>query len=136
MTAKWSHLPNARHIDAVLAHLKQHLEQWDDAGSGAIAYRQFIWPGLDSAWSATLSAGRDSAWRGGREAVWQNPHYNHHLLGQLAPAWKAIAALIAWDNSSSLLSLPLDQVELLASLGHHPAVLLLPAAYAMSIETA
>ena len=44
----WSHLPNARHIDRVLASLKANPEAWD----------------------ATRSATRSAAWTAARSAAW------------------------------------------------------------------
>ena len=51
MTA-WAHLPNARHIDRVLAHLKQHSERWNAARGAA------------------RDAARDAAWDAVRGAAW------------------------------------------------------------------
>jgi hypothetical protein len=31
MSSEWSHLPNAAHIDRVLAHVKAHPDRWDAA---------------------------------------------------------------------------------------------------------
>ena len=47
MTA-WTHLPNAAHIDRMLAHTKQHPARWD------------------AAWGAARGAARDAAW----DAAW------------------------------------------------------------------
>ena len=44
MTTEWSHLPNAAHIDAVLASVKANPDDWDAA--------------YDAAWYAA----RDAAW--------------------------------------------------------------------------
>ena len=35
MTTAWAHLPNAQHIDRVLAHLSQHPARWDAAWGAA-----------------------------------------------------------------------------------------------------
>ena len=82
----WAHLPNAKRIDQILAHLLQHPDRWVAA-----------W---DAAWNA---------------------------------AWDALAALIAWDDCAPILDMPADAVRLLAAVGHHPAVLLLPAVLAMEV---
>ena len=42
-------------------------------------------------------------------------------------AWGATAALIAWDESSELLDMSVEEVEGLVKEGNHEAVLLLPA---------
>ena len=52
MTAEtaWAHLPNARHIDAVLADVKARPEAWDAA-----------WDAVrDAAWDAARDAARDA----------------------------------------------------------------------------
>lgn len=134
MTTKWSHLPNAHHIDRVLVHLEQHPEQWEAAWSGVENDRQRDdrYTAEDAALLTIENAGRladrRDAWAASRVAA-GGP------LRSMSVARGTLLALIAWDNSSSLLSLPIDQVEMLAALGHHPAVLLLPAVRAMSKET-
>jgi hypothetical protein len=45
-----------------------------------------------------------------------------------------VLALGAWDDCSHLLDMPADAVRLLASAGHHPAVLLYPAVLALNGE--
>ena len=50
MTTAWTHLPNAAHIDRVLAHLKQHPDRWDAAWDAA---RDAAW---DAAWDAARGA--------------------------------------------------------------------------------
>ena len=47
MTTKWSHLPNAAHVDAVIASLKANPEEWDAA--------------QETAWNAAYSAARNAA---------------------------------------------------------------------------
>ena len=51
MTA-WAHLPNAAHIDRVLAHLSAHPERWDAAWDAA-------W---DAIRNAAPGAARGAAW--------------------------------------------------------------------------
>ena len=111
MTA-WAHLPNAAHIDRVLAHLKQHSERWAAAWGAARDAAG------DAAWGAARDAARGAAWGAARGA-----------------AWDAIAALVAWDDCAYLL----DQTpELLRAqinlVGDNRAVLLLPAVIAMKEE--
>ena len=116
----WSQLPNAVHIDRVLASIKSHPESWiasfnadrntarmlarlasDDKGRGEAWY---------SAWGASKSAARSVA-------------------GDAA--WNSIAALVAWDDCSQYLSMPSDQLKVWAILSEKPAaILLLPAVIA------
>jgi len=58
MTTEWSHLPNAAHIDAVLASVKANPDEWSaalDAARGAA--RGATWHAArGAAWSAALGA--------------------------------------------------------------------------------
>jgi hypothetical protein len=53
MTTKWSHLPNAAHIDRMLAHLKAHPDRC------AVAW--------SAAWGAAWDATRGAAWGAARD---------------------------------------------------------------------
>jgi hypothetical protein len=128
MTTAWSHLPNAAHIDRMLAHLKAHPDRWvaaRDAARGAArdaAYDAAWGAARGAAWVAARGAARDAAgdaaWDAARVAAWDATR-------------AAIAALIAWDDCAGILDMPADAVKFLAANGHHPAVLLLPAVLAM-----
>jgi hypothetical protein len=96
MTTAWAHLPNAAHIDRVLASLAATPELW--------------------------GAARGATWTAAWDAAWD-------------AAYNAIAALIAWDDCGVFLDMPPDAVRLVAASGHHPAVLLLPAAIVFSPAT-
>jgi hypothetical protein len=129
MTTAWAHLPNAAHIDRVLASLaatpKAWTAAWDaardaawDAAWGA-AWGAALDAARGAAWGAARGAARDAAWTPARSAAW-------------TPARSAIAALIAWDDCGVFLDMPSDAVRLVAASGHHPAILLLPAAIVFS----
>ena len=117
MTAEtaWAHLPNARHIDAVLADVKARPEAWDAAWD---AVRDAAW---DAARDAALDAARTAAWG----AAWD-------AAGDAArgAAWGALAALIAWDSSADLLECTPDVLRTMIDLAEppvcHQAALLLP----------
>ena len=51
----WAHLPNAKHIDAVLADVKARPEAWTTARDAARDAAQ------DAAWAAAQDAARDAA---------------------------------------------------------------------------
>ena len=76
MTTKtpWAHLPNAKHIAAVLADVRERPEAWDAASHAA-------W---DAAWGAAWNA----AWGAALDA-------------ERGAAWDVITALIAWDSSAA-----------------------------------
>ena len=57
----WSHLPNASHIDSILASVKAHPEQW------AVAARAAAW---SAAWDTAQGAAYDAAQGAVRGAAW------------------------------------------------------------------
>ena len=116
-TTEWAHLPNAKHIDRILADMRAHPQRWSAARGAARS------AALGAAWDAARSAARSAAWGAAWGAV-------------LGAAWDAArgacAALVAWDDAGDLLDLPVDAVRLLAGVGHHSAVLMLPACIAFN----
>ena len=126
--SKWSHLPNAAHIDQVLASVKANPK---------------IWAGI---YSAASNAAHDAAWETARETAWETARETAHETAWRAAhyaakgaayfaALHAITALIAYDDAAKYLDLPLDQLKMLYALTEHPAALLLQTAVlAFSIE--
>ena len=134
----WSHLPNAMHIDRVLASVKAHPDVWSavDHAAGSAAWAD----ARDAAWSAavsaTVSAEEDEDRITARNAAW-----NTAGTGAVSAAGDAIAALVAWDDCSQYLDMPGDQLEVWYHLSEQPAcLLLLPAVRAFEqieeLETA
>jgi hypothetical protein len=129
MTNAWDHLPNAKLIDRVLADLQARPRVWDAAWAAArvaawAAARDAAWGAArDAAWGAARGAARDAALVAALDAA---------LGAARDAAWDACAALVAWDDASLLLDMPVDAVRLLAASGHHPAVLMLPACIALN----
>ena len=110
-TTAWAHLPNAKHIDAVLADVNTRPEVWKAAWDAA---RQAA---LDAARPAALDAARQAARAAAWAATWD-------------AVWDVIRALVAWDLSADLVDLPPDVLRTMADLApepvNHQAVLLLP----------
>ena len=128
-TTVWAHLPNAPHIDRVLAHLSAHPQAWDAArGAARDAARGAA---LDAAWGAAWAA----AWAAARDAA-RGAAWGAAWAAAWAAARDALAALIAWDDCAYILDLPVDAVRTLAGCGHHPAVLMLPAVIALQHQDA
>jgi hypothetical protein len=116
MKTKWSHLPNAEHVDRVLASVKAHPEAWVEAW--AEAYNAARLAAYDAAYDAAWNAARAAAWDAARGAA-------------RGAARAAILALIAWDDCAQYLDMPSDQLKVWAILSENPAaVLLLPAVIA------
>ena len=117
-TTAWAHLPNARHIDAVLDHAEAHPDRWRDATKESLLLVGDRQDALSAAHDAIQAAGRGEA----RTDAWGACRVYE---------WAPCYALIAWDDAGQLMDVPLDAVRTLAAAGHHPAVLLLPARLAM-----
>ena len=145
MTTKWAQLPNAAHIDRVLADLSARPRVWSAALGAARDAARGTERG--DAWAAALDAARSNAqaadwdvtysiaWNATYSAAWGADQGDTRYAARYA-ALDAIRALIAWDDCSGLLDLPPDAVRLLAASGHYPAVLLYPAVLAFNTETA
>ena len=58
----WGHLPNAPHIDRILAHLKKYPQKWDAA-------RDAAW---DAAWDTARGAARGAAWGASALIAWDD----------------------------------------------------------------
>ena len=130
--AVWSHLPNAKHIDAIIADLKVNPKKWAAAWDAALSAARLVdrsaarYAAWDAAWDAALSAARYAVWGAARYAVW-----GAALSAARYAVWGAIAALVAWDDCSYLLVMTPEQVEVQALLGNHAAILMLPAVIAL-----
>ena len=145
MKTAWSHLPNAAHIDCVLASVKAHPDSWAavgyaarsaawsavwDAARGAVrpaAYNAAYNAAYDAAYDAARGAARgaaqdaawDAAWDAARDAA-RGAAYDM--------AWGSIAALIAWDDCAKYLNMTSDKLKVWTALSNDPAcILLLPA---------
>ena len=141
-----AHLPNARHIDRILSHLKDNPEKWDAAWDAAWdadedAARDAAWnaawdaarvaagdaagdAALDAVRNAARNAARDAAWEAARNAAWEAARF---------AAVDAMTALIAYDDCSNYLEYTPEQLEVWAILSEDPAaILLLPAVRAMN----
>jgi hypothetical protein len=126
MTSEWAQLPNAAHIDRVLASAKANPDHWDRAWATPAwdAPRAVAWA---AAWKATraplqITRDRDAAYNAAREAVWG--------AGQAAECgvvWDALLALIAFDDCAYMLDSDPGELAILAKFGDHRAVLLLSA---------
>ena len=123
MTTKWSHLPNAAHIDAVLASVKANLNDWEAAWYAA----------SDAARNAARHAARDAAWNAARHAAYNAARDAASDAARIAAwdaAWIAIAALIAYDDCAHMLDAEPDDLRILSKLGSHAATLMMPASIA------
>ena len=119
----WAYLPNAKHIDAVLADARKRPGAWGAAQRAARGAAQRA--ARDAARDAAQRAARDAAGDAAWGAAWDAAP-----LAAWDAAWGAIAALVTWDSSADLLDCTPDVLRTMIDLAEppvcHQAVLLLP----------
>jgi hypothetical protein len=114
----WDHLPNAAHIDRVLASVKSYPELWDQA------WGQVWSQSLGQVWSQAFDQVWHRAFDQAFDQVWVQARYQ--AIDQVSfRARGALLALIAYDDCAKYLDLPLDQLQMLYHLTEHPACILL-----------
>lgn len=146
MTTTWAHLPNAGHIDRVLASLQAHPKKWTAAWraeqtaaitaaitaaqtAAITAARGAAWY---TAWAAARSAAETAAKTAAGYEAWDEAGYA--AWGTVMDAAHgAIAALVAWDDCAYILELPDDNLKELREAGNKPALLLSAAANVLNL---
>ena len=120
----WADLPNAKHIDLLLADLEKNPDKWSAARSAA-------WDAAsDAAWTAAWTAAWDAVWDAARgdamsaasDAAWD---------AAMTAGCGALLALIAYDDCAYLLDEKPEHVQMLALLGNEKALLLYQACVAL-----
>lgn len=114
----WDHLPNAKHIDRILASLKADFEIWnrayhetlvEDKARVFIQAFALIQPNdLDTLYTIK-TAMNDLSWS----------------YSAVEAATDALIALVAYEDSAKYLELSVDQLNMLYQLNEHPACFLL-----------
>ena len=114
MTTKWAHLPNAVHIDRVLASSKADPTHWNSSAWGTTEWSA-AW---DAAWHDMNIQHRQAAWAAGQTDARNTPQY-------------AILALCAYDDCAYMLDSDPGELAILAAFGDLRAILLLGACKAL-----
>jgi len=116
----WDHLPNAVHIDRVIASANSYPKLWEQA-----------W---DQVGNQAWNQARVQVWKQGRDQAW-NQAGNRESDQARNESRSAILALVAYDDCATYLQLPIDQLEMLYHLNEHPACILLqPAVLVFAME--
>jgi hypothetical protein len=137
MSNAWAHLPNAKHIDAIIASVEAHPKEWgagrDAAGDAAYyAARCAAWGAAwDAARGAASSAASSAAYNAARVAA-GGTAWDAACSAASGAAWDAILALIAYDDCAYMLNSNPGELEILAKFGNEKAILLLPACNAFA----
>ena len=131
----WSHLPNAKHIDWVIASVEQYPGIWAATRGAA---RVETWFGAWSvaryaAYNVTIDdAARDAIWDAARDAAWDaacGAAWNEARAATRDAIWDAtrdaILALISYDDCANLFDMSGDQLKIWAVLSEQPAAVLL-----------
>ena len=154
MTAKtaWAHLPNARHIDAVLADVRERPEAWRDVyGATQDTARAAAWRAAQDisrpdasgapwkpAWGMVnvklVVATRTLPWtsmpRGLYPGVVREDILSAARAAVRSTATDAVIAFVTWDSSADLLECTPDVLRAMIDLAEppvcHQAALLLP----------
>jgi len=118
---KWAHLPNAKHIDWVIASLKANPEKW--AAARDAAYVAASWyEARNAAKAAAFDAANNAAWEAARiaafDAAWDAAY---------EAAADAIIALIAYDDCAYMIESEIGELKIIAAFGDQRAILLLSA---------
>ena len=116
----WDHLPNAKHIDRVLAHTRAHPNIWKK-----VVLRNDAWY---KAWNAAWGRPTTKASLAAHSAAFRC------IIGECPGTRHAIMALIAFDDCAYMLDFTPEQIHLYACLDVPAAVLLEPAVKAMHNE--
>ena len=123
MSTAWAHLPNARHIDGILADAKARPERWNDA--------------RDAVWFEAGTTAQRQVWYGAVATVWPLVRNAAALMLDVT-AWDSVRgtllALIAYPDSARMLTMTPAALRTLIDITEgdvkHQAVLILPAVLA------
>lgn len=127
MTNEWDDLPNAKHIDRVMAHAMAHQNKWAQAAYNVpVEVRA---DALNEFRNQMICSGRDKQCDAARAAIWMMLPSHQQRVSEFART--AIVALAADDDCAYMLDTPPTVVRFLAGTGNNAAVLLLPAVIAM-----
>ena len=131
----WSNLPNAKHIDWVLASLKSNIDIWNQARDQArIQARK---QARNQAWSQANDQARYQAWYEARNQAYiqANDQARYQAWNQALDQARnqisgVLLALIAYDDCDQYLSMTFDELKTWALVSEKPqAILLLPMKY-------
>ena len=144
----WAHLPNAKHIDWVIASIKAHPKKWTTIREAAwyATFDEARYAAKGVAWSAAYNAAREAAWDAAHNAAFDaawNAAWNAARGAAWNAAWVAarnaarnaayygasgaIIALIAYDDCGYMIESEIGELKIIAKLGDQKAILLLPA---------
>jgi hypothetical protein len=131
----WSDLPNAKHINWILASLREYTMNWNRVNVAKcgpawdIAYRIAYNAGRSGALFATMNVANRLENPDGLP----NPYFEYIEANDVVwstarrLAWSSLVALTAYDDFGYMIESDVEEIKMLATLGDTKAILLLPA---------
>ena len=114
----WAYLPNAAHIDRVIATMEAMPLQY-----------VMNWSAYNAAYHAVQEQRRNAIWTAAENATWAAILHRPRNMGQV-PVWEVprdtILALCAFDDCAYMLDSDPGELAILAKFGDPRAALLLP----------
>ena len=136
MTTEWSHLPNATHIERIIASLKSNPHEWVEAyGTRDAAWDECRYAARNAAYNAVCILAWDAACDAAYDAArnYLIDQYDADGWGGYIAARYAILALLEYDSCGPLMDQTSEQREILAGLGVNGALLMIPMAKAFEL---
>jgi hypothetical protein len=131
----WDYLPNAVHIDRILASVKSHPDAWDQVWP-EVWETEWVDQMVQHFWSTQCQAAKDEDF----DAAWiavtiaAREYKENDLIKRHRLAESALLALLVYDDCAKYLDLTLDQLKVLYLLNEHPACLLLQPAVKVFVK--
>ncbi len=121
MKTAWAHLPNAIHIDHVLASIKDNPDEWVKVYNDTHSSGGPLWMLAYDQTADEIRKHRSLIWEQAWGDVEQGPSKPWEV------AMDTIIALIAYDDCGYMLDSEPGELAILAAFGDPKAILLLPA---------
>lgn len=128
----WDTLPNATHINTILNSVIENCEIWSRDTDATIRRSDYRARAID----VTIEKGFTDSLKRLYDFLWTNIYLRHidndirtqrMRANAYFTALNAILTLIAWQESNTTFTSPIDEVRVLAALGDETASALLPA---------
>ena len=123
MTTLWSDLPNAVHIDQVIASFKSNPDQWKELHSTSRSRA------CATAWEVLHYVGQYTIRRSAVDSL-ANIMYKVKQEEVAMAVSSALICLLSYDDCSYMLDSDVEELKILAAFGDERAILLLPACIA------
>ena len=144
MITQWGHIPNAAHIDRVLASAKANPDQWAVAWTsvwkehdkGPVTQNTELVAAWSTVWDTAYTQGRHAVWSSASSATNEGVYWDPTRVSARNAAQSAILVLVAYDDCAYMLDSDPGELAILAAFGDPRASLVLAACRAFhSLKT-